>query len=100
MHGESSTRTVAPRLSAAAKYSATIDWGSRALSGSTACLIALRFPPTVVPSTASRALRLRHRRNEPLDVFWARQAMVAILYERQHDVVASKARGQIQRVLP
>src|SRR5262249_439582 len=65
-----------------------------------ACPIACRCPLTVLRSTVSSLLRLRHGRNQPLDVLWARQAMVATLNGPQHKVVPAEAGGQLDRVLP
>src|SRR5215813_8332845 len=90
------------RLSAGRKYSPTIACGSPAWSGTTACPRARRFPPTAVPSTADDCARSRlgHGRDQALDVLGARQAMVAVLHQREHDVVAGKASGQLDGVLP
>src|SRR2546429_2365827 len=46
------------------------------------------------------SLELRHRGDEPLDVLGTRQAVVAVLHQREHDVIAGKARGQLDGVVP
>ncbi len=44
--------------------------------------------------------KLRHGGDQPLDVLRPRQAVVAVLHQSEHDVVARKARGELDRVLP
>src|SRR5262249_54531790 len=43
---------------------------------------------------------LRHRREQPLDVLRARQAVVAVLDEREHDIIAREVRGELDGMLP
>src|SRR5262245_54553395 len=53
--------------------------------------------PRTIPHDMSK---LRHRREQPLDVLRPRQPVVAVLDEREHDVVAREARGELYGVLP
>src|SRR5262249_3347215 len=48
----------------------------------------------------AKMLEFRDRGDEPLDILGTRQAVVAVLHQREHHIVAGKARGQLDRVLP
>src|ERR1700730_8355716 len=45
-------------------------------------------------------LKLRHRIDEPLDVFLPRQAMIAVLHQGQDDVVMGEPRHQLDGMPP
>src|ERR1043166_9882591 len=45
-------------------------------------------------------LEFSHGRNEPVDVLRAREAVIAVLDEREHNVLARDARAQFSRMLP
>src|SRR5262249_59870569 len=46
------------------------------------------------------ALKLRHSREQPLDILGPRQAVVAVLHQGEHHVVLRKARAQFDSVRP
>ncbi len=50
--------------------------------------------------TVAQISKLRHRGEQPLDVLRTRQAVIAVLDQREHDVVAGEARRQLDRVPP
>src|SRR5215470_2015574 len=50
--------------------------------------------------TAPGVAKLRNSAEESLDVLGSRQTVVAILYQRQHDVILCEARNQFDSVSP
>src|SRR6516225_8328843 len=51
-------------------------------------------------ASGTRRSKLRHCRDQPLDVLGARKAMVAVLHQSENDVVLCKTRGQLNGMLP
>ena len=51
-------------------------------------------------ATAKPPSKLGNRRNHPFDILRTRQPVIAILDQRQYDVIARKARRYFDRVLP
>ena len=47
-----------------------------------------------------KSSKLRHCRDQPVDVLRPRQAMVTVLHQGEHDVVAGEARRELDGVLP
>jgi hypothetical protein len=45
----------------------------------------------IVPLSGDAPSKLRHCHDQPLDVFRSRQAVIAVLHQRQYDVVAREA---------
>src|SRR5215475_771751 len=64
-----------------------------------------RFDPSQMPRPDRARFwllpsELLDRRDQPLDILRARQPMVAILDQREHDVVARDPRDELDRMLP
>src|SRR6516225_5111768 len=59
-----------------------------------------RAPPTLALRASDDDSKLRHGPNKPLYIFRPRQAVIAVLDQRQHHVIAGKARDQRLGMLP